>query len=115
MRGADGEAHTRTVRRPLLLRDLDDITAFRWCASKTGVNGTRRCRFDLNNLLLAIERLRAQVSCKNEREGEDVSHAFLGRQLRRPRLARLQNRRADVKERGSTGLLRDDEVVLWLS
>jgi hypothetical protein len=83
-----------------------------WCASKTGVNGTTPLprRFDLNNLLLAIERLRAQVSCK--KEGEDVSHAFLGRWLRRPRLARLQNRQADVKERGSTDLLRDEEVVL---
>jgi hypothetical protein len=71
-RGAHGDCP------PLLLRDLDDITAFRRCASKTGVNGTRRCRFDLNNLLLAIEWLRAQVSCKKEGEGEDVSHAFWG-------------------------------------
>jgi hypothetical protein len=29
-------------------------------------------------LLLAIEWLRAQVSCKKEGEGEDVSHAFWG-------------------------------------
>jgi hypothetical protein len=29
-------------------------------------------------LLLAKERLRAQLSCKKGREGEDVSHAFWG-------------------------------------
>jgi hypothetical protein len=39
-----------------------------WCASQTGVDGTIPLprRFDLNNLLLAKERLRAQVSCKKQ-------------------------------------------------
>ena len=38
----------------------------------------------------------------------NVPHAFLGRWLRHLRLARLQNRRADVSEQGSTDLLQDD-------
>jgi hypothetical protein len=102
---ADGEGAYGTVGPAFCSRPLMTSRHSEWCASQTGVDGTIPLPrlFDLNNLLLAIERLRAQVSCKNRREGEDVSHTFLGRWFRRLRLARLQNRQADVEGTGQHG------------
>ena len=52
-----------------------------------------------NNSLLAFEQKDRNHPVKNKGQGDGRCHAFLGLELRRSRLARLQNRRADVKVR----------------
>ena len=58
-------------------------------------------RFAFNNSLLAFERKDRDYPVKSKGQGDGRCHAFLGLELRRSRLARLQNRRTDVKERTS--------------
>jgi hypothetical protein len=55
-------------------------------------------RFAFNNSLLAIGQKDRDHPVKSGVQGNGRCHAFLGLELRRSRLARLQNRRADVKE-----------------
>ena len=74
---ADGEAHTGTVRRPFCSATL--MTSRR---SDGVLLKPASMAHDVADLTLTIcylpKWLRAQVSCKKEGEGEDVSHAFWG-------------------------------------
>src|ERR1700733_518799 len=68
MRRPDGGGAHETVRSAFCSRPMMASRHSEWGASQTGVDGTIPLirRLFLNNLLLAKERLRAQVSCKKQ-------------------------------------------------